>query len=213
MKKKRFELAPRLPTRGRKCLRRNNGTPAVIMEPRGRTARLTSAGSLLILALGFAGRAWGDQSIALAWDASQTDDVTGYVLYYGSLSRVYVNSLDVGENTTATVQGLKEGTTYFFAVTAYNPGGLSSSPSEEISYQVPIADPGPPVQISMGSQAGAAARLRFPASPGKSYELQTTTDFQSWTTLWSPKPVTRTQWLHFEDKDTADIGFYRLLVR
>jgi len=210
MKKQRFESASCFPTSGGKSM--SNGTPAVTRKPRGRIAQFTSACSLLIMALGFVARAWGDQSIELTWDASPSFDVSGYVVHYGGASRVYDDSLDVGDTTTATVRGLKEGTTYFFAVTAYDTGGLSSAHSEEISYQIPIAVRGSRVQIFMGPQTDAGAQLRFPASPGKLYELQTSADFQTWTTIWYSPRVTSMQWLEFEDRDTAGVGFYRLLV-
>ena len=190
------------------------------MKTRGRFAEVTNAVWLLTVALGFAApsqQAWGDQSVSLAWDASPTISVVGYVVHYGDESRVYTHSLDVGDTTTATVRGLQDGATYFIAVTAYDPIGLSSDPSNEVWHQVPIAvpDASPGVQLTRGTQAGAGPQIRFQALPENHYEVQATEDFGSWLTIWDASPVTTIQWLEFQDNDTTASGnrFYRVVVR
>ena len=189
------------------------------MKTGGRLAELTNEVWLLAIALGFAApglRGWSDQSVSLAWDASPTIDVVGYVVHYGGASRLYTNSLDVRDTTTATVRGLQDGATYFIAVTAYDSVDFSSAPSNEVRYQVPITVPhaGPSVQLTMGSQFGVVARIRFPASPNKSYEIQATEDFRSWTTVWHSSPAAKIRWLEFSDIDTTASGtrFYRLVA-
>ena len=185
----------------------------------GRLAELTNEVWLLTMALVLAApglRAWGGQSVSLAWDASPTIDVMGYVVHYGGASRKYTTSLDVGDTTTATVRGLNEGVNYFFAVTAYDPVGRNSVPSNEISYQVPIAVPGttPHVELTVGDQAGVAAQIRFAAFPNENYELQATEDFRSWTPIWNATPVSTIQRLEFQDSGTTALGsrFYRIVV-
>ncbi len=90
------------------------------------------------------------QSLRLAWDANVEPNIAGYRLYYGNTSGQYTQSMDVGNVTLATVSGLTEGLTYFFAVTAYNTFGLESDPSNEISYTAPVS-----------SYAAAAGRYIF----------------------------------------------------
>ena len=189
------------------------------MKTSGRLVELTNEMWFLAILVGFAApgeRAWGDQSVSLTWDASPTIDVVGYVVHYGGASRAYTNSLDVGDTTMATVGGLRDGAAYFFAVTAYDSIGLGSEPSNEIRYQVPIPAPNPyaGVQLTMGSQAGAAAQISFQASPNENYELQATEDFRSWSTIWNSAPVPTNQWLEIQDSDTTASGnrFYRLVV-
>ena len=82
-----------------------------------------------------------------AWDPNSEPDLAGYRLHHGLVSRAYDVSLDVGMATEATVSDLSSGTTYYFAVTAYDTGGLESLPSDEVSVTV-LGDPSvtPPIQ-------------------------------------------------------------------
>lgn len=75
-------------------------------------------------------------SIILAWNPS-VSDVTGYKVHYGTASGDYTKVVDVGNQTTAAISKLSSGSTYYFAVTAYNSIGLESLPSAEISYTPP----------------------------------------------------------------------------
>lgn len=78
-----------------------------------------------------------DQSVTLAWDPNPEPDVSSYVVYYGTNSRAYPNSTNVGNVTTATVYGLKEGRTHYFAITARNTSGLESDFSNEVTNAIP----------------------------------------------------------------------------
>jgi Big-like domain-containing protein/fibronectin type III domain protein len=78
--------------------------------------------------------------VSLAWNAVPSASVDGYVLYYGVASGSYSMSVDVGNYTTAAVSGLAEGTKYYFAVTAYDVYGQESTFSNEVNYQIPVAD-------------------------------------------------------------------------
>jgi hypothetical protein len=80
------------------------------------------------------GQLFAAQSVRLAWDANTESDLAGYVVHYGTASRSYTNSSDVGLVTTTTVSNLLEGVTYYFAVTAYNTSGLESEYSNEVSF-------------------------------------------------------------------------------
>jgi hypothetical protein len=76
-------------------------------------------------------------SVTLAWSPSADTNVIGYNIYYGRASRTYTNKVDVGNVLTATVSNLVEGTTYYFAATAYNIIGMESTFSGEVTYSVP----------------------------------------------------------------------------
>lgn len=85
------------------------------------------------------------ESTNLSWQPSPDTNAIGYNLYYGVSSRDYTHIISSGNNTKATVSGMVEGTTYFFAVTAYDSYGNESDYSSEISYSVPtVGHPPPP---------------------------------------------------------------------
>ena len=73
--------------------------------------------------------------ITLAWDASTDPSITGYKLYYGPSSRNYNASIDVGNQKTWTISGLKSGSTYYFAATGYNSSGVESGYSNEVVHK------------------------------------------------------------------------------
>ena len=74
--------------------------------------------------------------IKLAWDRNTEPDVAGYQVYYGMTSRNYKYSIDVGNVTTYTIRGLKQGVTYYIALTAYDSANNESAFSNEVSGKV-----------------------------------------------------------------------------
>jgi hypothetical protein len=101
-----------------------------------------------------------DQSLSLLWKASPDPRTTGYVLVYGSASGVYNQSTNVGNITEATVSGLQEGRTYYFAVFACGGDSLQSELSNEVSYQraatttTPMVSWPNPAEITYGTPLG-----------------------------------------------------------
>ena len=75
--------------------------------------------------------------LTLGWSPNAEPDVVGYKLHYGTTSRGYSTFIDTGKTTNCTVSDLAAGTTYYFAVTAYNTAGATSAYSDEIGYSVP----------------------------------------------------------------------------
>ena len=76
-------------------------------------------------------------TVDLTWDANAEPDLAGYRVYYGTASRNYSETVDLGRATTCSISGLAATTTYYFAVTAYDTEGLESGFSNEVSYTVP----------------------------------------------------------------------------
>src|SRR5262245_24484518 len=73
-------------------------------------------------------------TINIAWDPVSDPDLSGYRVYYGSASRTYAQSVDVGNVTSTTISGLADCTTWFLAVKAYNSSGTESTTySNEVS--------------------------------------------------------------------------------
>jgi len=77
-------------------------------------------------------------AVTLEWDPNTEPDIAGYVVYYGYETGNYQYSVDVGDQTTVTVEDLEPGVTYYFAATAYNTEGYESDFSQEIEYTDPM---------------------------------------------------------------------------
>jgi uncharacterized protein YodC (DUF2158 family) len=72
-------------------------------------------------------------TLTVAWDASAGQDVAGYILYWGTQSGGQNQSFDVGNQLSAQVTGLSNGTRYYLVVRAYSSTGALSGPSTEAS--------------------------------------------------------------------------------
>jgi len=74
-------------------------------------------------------------SVKLAWDPTENNAVVGYKIHYGVETGKYTKTLQVkGRRTTsAVVEGLEDGKTYFFAITSYDAKGKESKHSAEIT--------------------------------------------------------------------------------
>ena len=115
-------------------------------------------------------------SIKLAWDPSPEPLVTGYRLYYGTSSGYYTNVFDAGNRTDCTVTGLDEGTTYYFAATAYTGTGDESTFSNETSYTLPG---GTPATTSGSSSSGGGCFIATAAwGSGLAPEVLTLREFR-----------------------------------
>jgi membrane-bound inhibitor of C-type lysozyme len=81
-------------------------------------------------------------SALVSWQANSEADLAGYRVYYGTASKTYTASpINVGKTTQYTVNNLTSGTTYYFAVTAYDTAGNESGFSSEVPYTSPDTDP------------------------------------------------------------------------
>ena len=85
-------------------------------------------------------------NVGLEWDANSEPDLAGYKIYYkidspgepydGVGATEGDSPIDVGNITTFTLNGLIEGSIYYFAATAYNTGNLESNYSNEVTTQI-----------------------------------------------------------------------------
>ncbi len=102
---------------------------------------------LLILVLALSANSSYAVEATLAWDAPTTNadgtpltDLAGYKVYYGAQSDTYDQNIDVGNVTTYLFTSLTAGSTYYFAVTAYDTSGNESEYSVEVNKNIPITD-------------------------------------------------------------------------
>jgi hypothetical protein len=86
------------------------------------------------------------KTVSLAWDANSETNLAGYRLHYGTSSRSYTNTSNLG-NVLSTSVALLEGSTYYFAVTAVDTAGAESDYSAEVSHHIPANTS--PVSISI----------------------------------------------------------------
>jgi len=98
--------------------------------------------------------------VTLAWDRNTEIDLARYKIYYGTGSRVYNWFIDVGNFTSYTVTGLADGSTYFFAATAYDTSNIESTYSGEVSY-ITNSTTGCDAAYSCGEQVTLSARPDF----------------------------------------------------
>ena len=85
--------------------------------------------------------------ITLAWDPSSGSDLAGYKLYYGTSSRTYSPTIDVGKVTQYTVRNLQDETVYYFAATAYDNDSNESDYSVELVHRIDHTPPAPPTGL------------------------------------------------------------------
>jgi hypothetical protein len=75
------------------------------------------------------------QQVTLAWQANAETNVAGYILYHGPAPGFYTSSNNISgrTNTSAVWSNLPPGRS-FWAVTAYEPAGIESLPSNEVCW-------------------------------------------------------------------------------
>ena len=133
------------------------------------------------------------------WDPNSEATLAGYKIYYGTQSRSYIFSRDVGNQTSYIITGLAAGTKYFFAVTAYDTYGYESNYSEEVTYTTPAAVtttssvlPTTTTTSVRPTTTSTAVSTVTTVQPTTSTVLPATTTAPEATTTTIPKTVTTT---------------------
>lgn len=78
--------------------------------------------------------------VRISWREDPESDIAGYKVHYGTATRNYQYSIDVGPFTNADIDGLSEGVTYYFAVSAYDTLGKESAYSKEVQATIPSSN-------------------------------------------------------------------------
>ena len=146
------------------------------------------------------------QSVSLAWDRSSDSSVIGYRIYYGMATQTYTNMVDVGNATNVTISGLADGTTNYFAATAYDILGLESDYSSELSYSVPTAF----ASLRIRTAPAGQFVLTVTGPIGHTYDILATQDFKTWVVIGTVT-VGASGSLDFTDTNAASFPkrFYR----
>jgi len=92
------------------------------------------------------------EALTVEWDPPTDAATTGYIVLYGTASGVYSRRVDVGFATSHRVDGLADGTQYFFSVQAYSASGEVSALAAEIAGTTPV-----PGGAAGGASGGTSA--------------------------------------------------------
>ena len=184
-------------------------------------SRLVLAGLLLFLsgpsyALAVTGCATAQ------WTASADPSVVGYRVCYGTSANALTNFLDVTTNAT-TLGNLLAGTNYSFSVASRNAYGMVGAATTPVAYTPGVTVTSPPptlppppdltMAIPVVSGSRALPTITFPVCTGMTYQLQISTDLQTWATLAttnakSTGPLTLTD----PSSPTSSTRFYRVMI-
>jgi hypothetical protein len=105
-------------------------------------------------------------SVGVAFDDDINQGVT-YRLHWGTNTRSYPFSMNIGTNKIGTITNLNSGTRYFFAATAVGASGVASDFSNEIQHVTPIVPPTNTRAVTNVTQAAVS-----PQGPWKNIALQ-----------------------------------------
>lgn len=161
-----------------------------------------------MLALGVGLSARATQSVSLAWNPSTDTSTAGYIIYAGKSATNLSSQINVGTNTTVTISGLKEGTTNYFAVGAYNSANVVGTPSTPVSYLVPGL-----LAMSPSASSTRPPLITFPTAVGHWYEVQASTNLITWSNLIQTATATTNAWVSYTDpQGLLPRRFYRLIM-
>lgn len=133
--------------------------------------RLVLSGCLCVLALLFLAAPALSADVTLAWDPNSEADLEGYGVYfnlgasgppYDLFGYVTLQELNDPDNPSFAITGLVKGSSYYFAVTAYDTAGNESSYSAPVCAQ--IGDQILP--CSSSSSSGGSSGGSAPSSGG-----------------------------------------------
>lgn len=84
------------------------------------------------------------REVRLEWTPNPDTISKGFIVYWGTATRNYTSSTNVGAVTNCALSGLAPGSNYVFAVTSYDASGEESEFSNEVAWTAP-ARPKPPI--------------------------------------------------------------------
>lgn len=94
---------------------------------------------LLLVVTGLSGGARAATNVAFRWKANTELGLAGYKLYHGTASGAYTDSIVLGVVTNYMMTNLAVGTTYYFALSAFDTNDLESDLTPELQFPSPPA--------------------------------------------------------------------------
>ena len=167
-------------------------------------------GALIILTVAglssFTAGANQTANVTLAWTPSSSTNVVGYDISYGTVSSNYTSSLTVSNVSEATIQGLTNGTTYYFAARTLNSSGYLSVFSPQISYVAGITSAIPATITSQLASPSGQFGFSVSGTSGYEYMVEASTNLVNWVIL-----TTNTAPFNFVDTNANQFSrrFYR----
>ena len=134
-------------------------------------------------------------TVTIGWDPP-AGSVAGYKIHYGTATRNYDFSVDLGNFDSCTISGLSEGQMYFFAATSYNADNIESALSKELAYTVPSGGTG-------SNEDGYNTEIVIEAE-NMSFHANGTQKGENWL-LWSNGTIS-------EEVDFTESGIYRFEI-
>jgi hypothetical protein len=188
-----------------------------INQPEGMKVRKTERIWMVKLLMLIAGAlailyGWGAvvRANSLVWNPYPASSfIAGYIVYIGGQSHNYTTSIDVGTNTSFSLDSLPPGTTNYIAVAAYDWIGNESAPSAEYVY----VNSGY-LRVVSGPSVSGGMTVVFPVSAGHWYEVQTSPDLANWSTIWQTSVLTTNGLVTYSDPNpmVSPSQFYRLAL-
>jgi len=121
-------------------------------------------------------------TIDIYWNASPSENITNYWIYYGDSTGYYTNKIAVGNTTSATLASplIVRGSVYYIAATAQDINGLESEFSNELIISVPGL-PLPPGQLRNIAFNPLTQTISGWGIDDQLYNIERTSDFYEWT--------------------------------
>lgn len=122
------------------------------------------------------------QALKLTWNPSPESDVYGYVIFYGTQSGVYDNSMTFLGATEGVVTGLASGETYYFAVAAIDRHGVENVLSNEVLAVIPGQAPIVLQTQTFTNESGQTYLIHINTGVAVNgyWEIDSSTDLQTW---------------------------------
>ena len=140
----------------------------------------------------------GDNVVDISLDPNYENDVAGYNVYYAYSYNGKYTLIGSTEGTYYTDDGANNGTTYYYAVTAYDYNGNESELSPDVAYATPRPE---------GYNQTIFDYLNFPDNAGYSFTTYSMVPYDDQSTDFFFENYNGTYYLDvYKDSDIQDMG-------